>query len=93
MDLNAFLCCPSDKTCTSIPGVFSLDKLCRSIYYTHPVSRFQYYAQKYGYQKGQCPGAEAIADESVALPVGPNLDESAMAAIIQGMQEALKKIS
>jgi dTDP-4-amino-4,6-dideoxygalactose transaminase len=57
------------------------------------VPRFQFYAQKYGYQKGQCPGAEAIADESLALPVGPHLDESAMAAIVQGMQEALKKIS
>ena len=48
--------------------------------------------EKYGYEKGQCPGAEAIADESLALPVGPHLDESAMAAIVQGMHEALKKI-
>ncbi len=64
-----------------------------SIYYPHPVPRFQYYSQKYGYQKGQCLGAEAIADESLALPVGPHLDESAMAAIVKGMQEAIKKIS
>jgi len=63
-----------------------------SIYYPHPVPRFRYYAEKYGFQAGRFPGAEAVADASVSLPVGPHLDESQMAAIVKSLHEALREI-
>ena len=47
-----------------------------SVYYPHPVPRLKYYREKYGYTAGQCPGAEAISDEAIALPVGPHLDSA-----------------
>ncbi len=51
-------------------------KIGTSVYYPHPVARLQYYREKYGYVPGQCPGAETISDEAIALPVGPHLDSS-----------------
>jgi dTDP-4-amino-4,6-dideoxygalactose transaminase len=63
-----------------------------SIYYPHPVPRFRYYAEKYGYQAGRFPGAESVADASVSLPVGPHLDERQMAGILHALHEALREI-
>lgn len=45
-----------------------------SVYYPQPVPRMTYYREKYGYQPGRYPTAEAISDRSIALPVGPHLD-------------------
>jgi dTDP-4-amino-4,6-dideoxygalactose transaminase len=44
-----------------------------SIYYPHPVPRLKYYREKYGYDAGIFPGAAAISDSSISLPVGPHL--------------------
>ena len=63
-----------------------------SIYYPHPVPRFRYYAEKYGYTPGSFPGAEAVADESVSLPVGPHLDEKQMSVIVECLHQAAKEI-
>ena len=63
-----------------------------SIYYPHPVPRFRYYSEKYGYAPGSCPGAEAVADESVSLPVGPHLDEKQMPVILRGLHLAAKEL-
>lgn len=63
-----------------------------SIYYPHPVPRFRYYAEKYGFQAGRFPGAEAVADASVSLPVGPHLDESQMEVMVKSLHEALQEI-
>ncbi len=51
-------------------------KIGTSVYYPHPVPRLQYYREKYGYTPGQCPNAETISDEAIALPVGPHLDSA-----------------
>jgi dTDP-4-amino-4,6-dideoxygalactose transaminase len=53
-----------------------------SIYYPQPVPRMRYYRDKYGYDAGRFPNAEAISDASVALPVGPHitLDDEAFIA-------------
>ena len=45
-----------------------------SVYYPQPVPRMTYYRNKYGYEAGLYPTAEAISDASIALPVGPHLD-------------------
>lgn len=63
-----------------------------SIYYPHPVPRFRYYAEKFGYTPGSFPGAEAVADESVSLPVGPHLDEKQMSVIIDVLLQAVKQL-
>jgi dTDP-4-amino-4,6-dideoxygalactose transaminase len=48
-----------------------------SLYYPQPVPRMQYYREKYGYDASAYPNATAISDRSVALPVGPHLEEGA----------------
>ena len=63
-----------------------------SIYYPHPVPRFRYYAEKYGYTPGAYPGAEAVADESVSLPVGPHLDENQIMVIVENLQQAADEL-
>jgi len=52
-----------------------------SVYYPQPVPRMTYYMDKYGYDASLYIGAELISDGSIALPVGPHLDESHMARI------------
>jgi perosamine synthetase len=52
-----------------------------SIYYPHPVSRLTYYKDKYGYDAADFPNAATISDQSIALPVGPHLNEEDMAYI------------
>lgn len=59
-----------------------------SIYYPQPVPRMAYYKKKYGYVPGAYPNAETISDHSIALPVGPHLEE----ANISYMGEAFKRI-
>jgi dTDP-4-amino-4,6-dideoxygalactose transaminase len=44
-----------------------------SIYYPQPVPRMTYYRNKYGYDESRYAGAAAIADASIALPVGPHV--------------------
>ena len=56
-----------------------------SIYYPHPVPRMTYYRQKYGYDAARFPGAEAVSDRSIALPVGPHIT----AGDVEYMVEAL----
>jgi perosamine synthetase len=46
-----------------------------SLYYPQPVPRMTYYREKYGYDASAYPNAEAISDRSIALPVGPHLED------------------
>jgi len=63
-----------------------------SIYYPQPVPRMRYYREKYGYVEGSFPGAERISDRSVALPVGPHLNEEDMAYIADSVKRTLKEV-
>jgi len=49
-----------------------------SVYYGRPVPLMNYYAEKYGYKSGDFPNAEFISNNSIALPVGPHLNEKDM---------------
>jgi len=63
-----------------------------SIYYPHPIPRLSYYAQKYGHNLDQVPNATAISDHSIALPVGPHLNEDDMEYIAIEFARALESL-
>ncbi|MAO55593.1 MAG: cell wall biogenesis protein [Rhodospirillaceae bacterium] len=52
-----------------------------SIYYPHPIGRLRYYRDRFGYDADRFKGATALADNAIALPCGPHLNESDMADI------------
>ncbi|NUB11305.1 aminotransferase class I/II-fold pyridoxal phosphate-dependent enzyme [Azospirillum brasilense] len=62
-----------------------------SIYYPRPVPLMSYYRGKYGFNEGDFPQAERISNNSIALPVGPHLDEEDMAYIANAMADAVKE--
>jgi perosamine synthetase len=62
-----------------------------SVYYSQPVPRMSYYANKYGWQAGSFPHAERIADSSIALPVGPHLSPDDMTYIAQSVRAVLEE--
>lgn len=61
-----------------------------SLYYPQPVPRMSYYQQCYGYDAAVFPGAEAISDRSIALPVGPHLGPGDAEWIGECVREALE---
>lgn len=60
-----------------------------SIYYPKPVAHFSYYKEKYGYKGSEYPVARYISESSIALPVGPHLDQDDMQYIVSTLKEAL----
>jgi len=63
-----------------------------SIYYPQPVPRMRYYAEKFGYEKSRYPNAEAISDQSIALPVGPHLNVENMLRIGETFTTLMKDL-
>jgi len=63
-----------------------------SVYYPHPIPRLKYYREKYGYDADRFPGAEAISDRGIALPVGPHLSTDDMALIALALRNVMGKI-
>jgi len=64
-----------------------------SVYYPQPVPRMTYYRQKYGYCAKLFPHAEALSDQSIALPVGPHLISEDIDYIAARFQHAVKETS
>lgn len=62
-----------------------------SIYYPRPVPLFTYYRERYGYREGTFPVAERISARSIALPVGPHLNEDDMDRIAAAMKTAIAR--
>jgi dTDP-4-amino-4,6-dideoxygalactose transaminase len=60
-----------------------------SVYYPRPVPHMTYYAEKYGYRRDSFPNAAWISAASIALPVGPHLDEDDMRYIGRAFNAAL----
>ncbi|MFQ5763662.1 MAG: DegT/DnrJ/EryC1/StrS family aminotransferase [Rhodospirillales bacterium] len=60
-----------------------------SVYYPHPVPRLSFYRTTFGYDSALYPGAETISDHSIALPVGPHLTTTDMAAIGKALAAAV----
>jgi perosamine synthetase len=63
-----------------------------SIYYPRPVPELSYYAEKYNITKGSFPEAAKIAYHSIALPVGPHLNEGDAEYIVKSVKDVLSKI-
>jgi dTDP-4-amino-4,6-dideoxygalactose transaminase len=63
-----------------------------SVYYPQPVPRMAYYSEKYGYDASLYPEAETISDGSIALPVGPHLDESDMDHIADALLATCRNV-
>ncbi len=64
-----------------------------SVYYPRAVPHMSYYAQKYGYAKDSFPNAAWISASSIALPVGPHLQEDDMTYIGAMFKEALREVA
>jgi|TARA_B100001564_G_scaffold359264_1_gene380372 perosamine synthetase len=63
-----------------------------SIYYPQPVPRMKYYREKYGYDLSLYKNAAKISDHSIALPVGPHLDQSDIEFIAKNLIQILKNL-
>lgn len=62
-----------------------------SVYYPQPVPRMKYYADKYNNDLSKFPNATRISDGSIALPVGPHLQEEDMVTIASELKQILGK--
>ena len=62
-----------------------------SVYYPRPVPHMTYYAQKYGYDMESYPVASKISYGSIALPVGPHLNEEDMDYIVESVKGAIQE--
>jgi len=63
-----------------------------SIYYPKPVPRMKYYKNKYGYDADKYSNAAFISDYSIALPVGPHLDNDDMKTIADNLIDIINTI-
>jgi len=64
-----------------------------SVYYPQPVPRMTYYRERYGYDASGYTTAAEIADESIALPVGPHVDSEDAATIVNQVRIVLTEIA
>jgi len=60
-----------------------------SVYYPGPVPCLSYYAGKYGHRAEDFPVASRISHQSIALPVGPHLNEEHMERVALALKEAI----
>ena len=63
-----------------------------SVYYPKPVPFMDYYRRKYGYSEGSFPVASWISNSSIALPVGPHLNEGDMEYIAKTVREGMRAL-
>jgi perosamine synthetase len=63
-----------------------------SVYYPHPVPLLTYYRRKYGAGAHDFPHASRISDNSIALPVGPHLNESDMSHIARVVTSVIEDL-
>lgn len=82
-----------------VPDGFNRDKTIKrmriagiepSIYYRPIVPLTAYYSTRNGYEAGNWPNAERIANQSMCLPVGPHLDTGDMRNIGHAFTEACR---
>jgi dTDP-4-amino-4,6-dideoxygalactose transaminase len=60
-----------------------------SVYYPVPIPLSAYYQQKYGARPEAFPNASRISNQSIALPVGPHLDEGGMGVVAECLKTAI----
>jgi len=62
-----------------------------STYYPHPVPRLRAYQGRAGFDPSRFPGAVAIADHTIALPVGPHLSTDDMHLIADAFLSEIER--
>ncbi len=62
-----------------------------SIYYPRPVPLMTHYRAKYGHDERDFPVAHRLANQSIALPVGPHLNVDDMQYIARTIRETLQE--
>lgn len=75
---------------TEIIAAINAQNVGTSIYYPQPVPRMGYYRKRFGYEGAQYPNASWVSDHSIALPVGPHLDESDMTQVATAVKAAVR---
>jgi perosamine synthetase len=60
-----------------------------SVYYPRPVPLMTYYQEKYAVQPETFPQASRISNHSIALPIGPHLDQDDIAYIVDSVRAEL----
>jgi perosamine synthetase len=63
-----------------------------SVHYPRAVPLMVYYQEKYGYQPGQFPIAEWLADQTISLPVGPHLHDGDAQRIGETFAQAIETL-
>ena len=63
-----------------------------SVYYPQPVPRMKYYADKYQADPASYVNAATISDASIALPVGPHLNEEDMTIISDTLKHVMEEV-
>ena len=53
------------------------------------VHLLSYYRERFGFRRGMFPAAEAIADETLSLPLSPALDDDDVDRVIEALHDAL----
>ena len=64
-----------------------------SVYYPVPLPLSHYYSHRYGYAPSEFPNALRISHGSIALPVGPHLDDDDMEIIAASFIRAVREVS
>ena len=60
-----------------------------SVYYPVPIPLSAYYQKKYGARREAFPNASRISNQSIALPVGPHVDEAGMRVVAESFKKAI----
>ena len=81
----------ADKRNDIVKALMS-DKVGCSIYYPQPVPRMKYYADQYDVDPAEYKNAAVISDASIALPVGPHLDNDDMRIIAETLKNTIASL-
>ena len=63
-----------------------------SVYYPRPIPHMTYYRNKYGYTKDSFPVAAGISSRSIALPIGPHVDEEDIEYIALAVKSVIAEV-
>ena len=63
-----------------------------SVHYPGPVPQTTYYRDRFGHKPEDHPAANWISNCSIALPVGPHLDESHMVTIVAAVKDVISEV-
>jgi perosamine synthetase len=63
-----------------------------SVHYPGPVPQTTYYRDRFGHKPEDHPVANWISNCSIALPVGPHLDESHMTTIVAAVKDVISEV-